>query len=110
MIDIAKTAGSQFKNSTMIWQGQLWKYQETYVCDPVLLAEDWLVAQDRQLVQIEMLNKDSNLRGDYMQRAELALAVLGYTSPEVMSHHWSGVTIQKVDKSGALLLENTYVG
>jgi len=39
-----------------------------------------------------MLNKESNLRGDYMQRAELALAILGYTSPELVSHHRSGAT------------------
>jgi len=43
-----------------------------------------------------MLNKDSNstvtilLLGDYKQRAELALAVLGYTSPELVSHRRSG--------------------
>ena len=50
MLDIAKTAGSLFENSTMIGQRQLWKNQKTYVCDPLLLAEDWLVAQGRQLV------------------------------------------------------------
>jgi len=56
ILDIAKTAGSQFKNSIMIWQGQLRKNQETYVCNPLLLAEDWLVAQDRQLVRQCSLN------------------------------------------------------
>jgi len=38
---------------------------------------------------------DSNLRCDYKQRAELELAVLGYigyTSPELDSHHSSGAT------------------
>jgi len=51
MLDIVNSAGSQFENSTMIWQGQLWKNQETYFCDSLLLAEDWLVAQSRQLVR-----------------------------------------------------------
>jgi len=39
-----------------------------------------------------MLNKDSNLRADYKQRAELALAVLGCTSAKLVSHHLSGAT------------------
>ena len=51
-----------------------------------------LVEEISQLLARESRNKDSNLRDDYKQCAELTLAVVGYTPPEFVSHHCPGAT------------------
>ena len=49
-----------------------------------------VVEEISQLLARESRTKDSKLRGDYKPCAELALAVIGHTPPEFLTHHLPG--------------------